>query len=188
MRGLDGTRTILIAAASCGVAAAVWTLASHEPTPQERVWNSGSRGVHANELARAAETEEDWARAIELQTQWLKDVPRDAIGWYDLGRYFAALEWSDRAREAWLRAVEIQTELAEQNRRAVDWYRLARFQLVAGDSERAIGSLSRAADAGWSRADQTLHDPTLAAIRDDARFSAIIEKMRTNRSDGRTGV
>lgn len=187
MHGLGSVRSILLAAGACGLTAALWTIATATPSAPQR---SATRAAETNDAQRAADAagRGDFARAITLQSRWLEDSPRDSIGWYALGNYQATANDLDAARRAWLRAVELQSRMAERTQRPGDWYRLARFHAALGDAESTLDALSRAATAGWSRAEQVMNDPAFATIRDDPRFGPIIEVMRTNRSDGRVGA
>ena len=187
MHGLGSVRTILLTAGACGLAAALWTIATATPPAAQR---PAAFAPEINDAQRAADAagRGDIQRAITLQTRWLDESPRDSIGWHTLGHYHATADNLDAARTAWFRAVELQSHMADRTQRPGDWYRLARFHAALGDAEATIDSLSRAAAAGWSRAEQALHEPTFTFIREDQRFGQIIDAMRSNPSNGRTGV
>lgn len=188
MGGRETTRLILVVAGVLGAAAGMWTLASHAPESDGRVRTArDDKPTHAD-LAAEAAARQDWGRAIEHQTKWVEESPRDASALHRLGVYFAASGDRESAQESWERAVTMQSRVAQTRGRAADWYRLAGFQASAGHVEEAIESLSRAAEAGWGRADFAMSDPYLAPIRDHPRFGTIIDMMRTHRAEGRTGV
>lgn len=72
--------------------------------------------------------------------------------------------------------------LAERARNALDWgwsYSLAAQLALAGAVEPALAFLELAIDQGWSQADMPAqYDGLMACLRGDARFEALLERMR----------
>jgi predicted esterase len=65
------------------------------------------------------------------------------------------------------------------------WYNLACLYALTGDRKRALDAFESSIDAGWNDAVHPTQDSDLDAIRDDPRFAAALERIRTRTaSDG----
>lgn len=172
-------------AAVVGVAAACWTVWSHEPSEGEL------RAVEANghgERATQAASRQEWASAIRYQRMAIEDSPRDVSAWQALGTYASASGDRELAISAWTRAASFQSAAAEAVNRPGEWYRLARLQALIGETDAAIESLRRAVDAGFSRYERAESDEALSAIRDDPRFIELVNVMRARPRPSAAGV
>ena len=74
----------------------------------------------------------------------------------------------------------MRARIASGDRAAGDVHGSRRCARVVGDANGALNELLRAYDAGWRDYGIADIDPTLAAVRDDPRFRALIERARTD--------
>jgi predicted Zn-dependent protease len=58
------------------------------------------------------------------------------------------------------------------------WYALAVASAAAGDTRRALEALEQTASKGWSDWERMEGEPLLAKVRREARYAAILAKMR----------
>lgn len=111
------------------------------------------------------------ASAQELGSSW-KDRGMQALGTGDL----------DSARsyyERWLEA-DPQDELS--------WYNLACICALQGDRDKALTAWENSVEAGWDDPDHPMSDGDLESIRDDARFTAALQRVsEAKESDGPEG-
>ncbi len=122
-------------------------------------------------LGREAEFEESNQRGIRLVEKHLKLNPDDhralvlgASACLQVGDPERAREWANRA-----------LELAPENRTVL--YNLGCFYSTAGDHEKALECLERAAVVGPLSRDYLEHDSDLDPIRSEPRFQALLEKL-----------
>ena len=59
-------------------------------------------------------------------------------------------------------------------------YNLACAQARLGQVDEALGSLSDSIDRGFAARDDLLHDPDLAPLRGDPRFSGLLARTKGN--------
>ncbi len=101
--------------------------------------------------------------------------PQNDGAWSDLGHVLTKL-----GRNA--RALEVDRELV---RRMPDdetaQYNLACSLALVGEIDAAIAALERACDLGYDDADHAAGDEDLASLRADARFAALLERLRAKK-------
>jgi tetratricopeptide (TPR) repeat protein len=90
---------------------------------------------------------------------------------YYLVQDFLATEDYSRA---WL-CLNIATEIKPD--RIGPWYNLACTQARRGEPKKALASLKRAVDNGFSDAEQLRNDPDLVSIRDTAEFRQLLDSL-----------
>jgi adenylate cyclase len=122
-------------------------------------------------LGREAEVKESNQRGIRLVERHLKLNPDDhralvlgASACLQVGDDDRAREWANRA-----------LELAPENRTVL--YNLGCFYATAGDNNKALECLERAATVGPLSRDYLEHDSDLDPIRAEPRFQALMEKL-----------
>lgn len=116
----------------------------------------------------------DWKRAAELARARTQEEPNDADAWFILGRSLTQLSEYDRALEAYGEFTKVPG-YAGYGR-----YAAASVYVKKGDVDSALRLLDEAAAAGFSSAGELSIDRNFDAIRADARFHAIFEKIREN--------
>ncbi len=138
-------------------------------------------------LSREAVTAEDGAR-LTLIRQLQKDaaspddsgarrVARRVIGGLNVGALEQGRElMSNHNYSAAARIYETSVLLRPENANA--WYTLATAQAGAGNSRRALEALEQAAQHGFHDAGRVEQEPLFAKLRRDARFQALLQKMR----------
>ena len=119
-------------------------------------------------------SEDRWAPAITLYTDFVGDHPNSGRGWFNLGY---ALHYSHRFDEAFP-PFERALELGFQP--GITAYNLACGNAMMNRNDAAMKWLEQAVDAGVGVG--TLdHDEDLENLRDDARFQALIERLEDKR-------
>jgi len=96
----------------------------------------------------------------------------DGKEWYHVGYQMIRMGETDRAVEAFTRAVD----LLPVQKRASAMYNLACSQSLAGDTRSALEWLDRAVEAGFDQHERFLNDTDLEAIRGTREFERIAKK------------
>ena len=114
---------------------------------------------------------EDWAGAAEAFAAIVKSEPRNGRAWFRLGVCRQRLASYDEAVAAYRRAEAIAHNPAVM-------YNLACAFSLAGSPDSAFAWLGRMADAGYGQPETLTADADLASLRGDARFPAMVERLR----------
>lgn len=69
-------------------------------------------------------------------------------------------------------------QIEKGNEYAMLPYSLAAAYAVQGETEQALRWLEQSVEGGWPYELTTINDPLLAPLRDDARFQALVDRMR----------
>jgi len=69
-------------------------------------------------------------------------------------------------------------QIEKGNEYAMLPYSLAAAHAVQGETEQALRWLEQSVEGGWPYELTTINDPLLAPLRDDARFQALVDRMR----------
>ena len=129
----------------------------------------------AREMQRGQQAyrEGRWDDAIAAYQRVVELRPDHGAGWF-------ALALAVHTRGDHERAVGLHEKAAEFGRqRATALYNLACAHALLGRGDEAFGALDRAIDAGFISAGHAEQDSDLESIRDDERFAAALERMRT---------
>ena len=121
----------------------------------------------ANKLYQA----EDWAHAAEAFAAVVKSDPKNGRAWFRLGVCRQRLKSYDQAIAAYRKA-----EAIAHNPTVM--YNLACAYTLAGAPDSAFAWLGRMADAGYGRPEALKGDADLAALRGDARFDAMVDRLQ----------
>lgn len=124
--------------------------------------------------AQIEEQRGDWAQAAALYRSLTDADPRDAAGWYNLGRALHAGGDLDQAIPAHRRASEFRE--SEYRFRAL--YNLACATALLGRNDEALAALDAAVDAGFDSRAWVESDADLDGLRGDTRFAAILERLK----------
>jgi Tol biopolymer transport system component len=124
--------------------------------------------------AETAFIRQDWKRAADAYGDLTRREPANGRAWYRLGLSLSRLKRYREADSAIERALE--AEFVGQN----VFYNAAAVQAQLADTEKALASLSRAVALGYDQPEQLEQDEDLAAIRKDARFSAVVALAKRN--------
>jgi tetratricopeptide (TPR) repeat protein len=123
------------------------------------------------QAARTLMQEQKYDEAVEAFGAIVAAEPDNARAWYLLG-------FSNHARQAYAEAITAYERALELGAvPPTTMYNLACAHARLGEVDEALGYLDRAADAGFSALPTLDGDADLAAVRDDARFAAIREKV-----------
>jgi predicted esterase len=104
-------------------------------------------------------------------------VARRAIGGVSIGamestrELMAQKRYSDAARTA-------EEAVLARAENGGAWYSLAVASAAAGNTKRALAALEQAAAKGWGAWERMEAEPLLAKVRREARYAAILAKMR----------
>lgn len=116
-------------------------------------------------------TQEKWPEAIAAYEAIIKQYPEDADAWYYLGYVVHAKGDIDKA-------IEIHTKAASFGVRTErPLYNLACAYALKGDKDKAIATLQQAIDAGFRSKGHLMSDHDLDSLRDDPRFTALLDAM-----------
>lgn len=128
--------------------------------------SSPTQTTEADELFQ----KQDWAGAAKAYETVVAREPANGRAWFRLGLSSHSAGNFARAAEAFQKSYDAGFQPVGS------LFRHARSLARAGEKEKAIASLSKAVDAGYS-AYQTLNtDAELASLRDDARFKEVATK------------
>lgn len=122
-------------------------------------------------LGRSEESRVFYRAGLEVVAEHMRMNPDDsraaslaAVAEGRLGNRDAGIEWAERA-------------LAIDPSDAGIKYNVACFYAIEGESDRAIGILGQALEAGFARRDWIDNDPDLDSLRDDSRFRELLERL-----------
>lgn len=123
-------------------------------------------------LGDASKARSGYRRALAVAEKHMEFNPDDAraatmraVSLCRLGNVGEGLEWAERA-------VSLDPHDASVA------YNVACLYAVAGKPETALRHLERAAAVGFGNADWIGRDPDMAALKDDPRFQALLDRMR----------
>ncbi|MHC4416843.1 MAG: DJ-1/PfpI family protein [Planctomycetota bacterium] len=153
-----------------------------EPDPQAAA-DYAYLNPHLDEHGRARQQadiyreQESWSRAAGIYRELVTQDPQDAASWYGLGLVLHRMGRHGEAAPAHKRAAE----LTWYPHRA--YYNLACAYAMLGERDKALDALSSAIAAGFANRQWIEQDSELDGIRDDPRFTAIIELIGASRDD-----
>jgi serine/threonine protein kinase/tetratricopeptide (TPR) repeat protein len=122
-------------------------------------------------LGQAMERDSANRRAVSLIEERLQLNPDDARGWNLGAAILATLGETERALEFARKSVAIDPD------DPMLLYNVACTYSVLGRTEESLTALEHAVDKGYGHKDWVEHDPDFDAIRNTARFQAILEGM-----------
>ncbi|MGC9469287.1 MAG: tetratricopeptide repeat protein [Anaerolineae bacterium] len=122
------------------------------------------RGQAYTHLDRYTEALSDYDRAINLN-------PRHAVAYNNRGLLYVRIEAYPEAIEAYQRAMAIEPDWA------TPYYNAACAAALTDDAERACRWLARAIGLRESYRAMALRDTDFAAIRNDPRFRALVDRV-----------
>lgn len=115
-----------------------------------------TNGKSSNSKGERAKTrsEQAFERAVEAYKKWLKDNPKDDVGYYNMGRAYSKLMKDEEAKEAFEKAVELKPEDAEYQTE------LGGILVKLAEYHKAIEPLKKAVELDGSnvRAQELLED------------------------------
>jgi tetratricopeptide (TPR) repeat protein len=114
--------------------------------------------------------ERNWPEAARVYGEITKAEPSNGRAWYRLG---TALSSQSKYREA-IVAFEHAVEILKG---PVAMYGLASAYAGAGEKEKALDWLDKAAQAGFGQAKTLESDSAFAALRDDPRYKEVFAKI-----------
>jgi hypothetical protein len=138
---------------------------------------SAVRSAPAADATAQADTlyaHKDWKAAARAYEAITKATPQSPRPWYRLGVCYGNLAQWPKAIDAY-RHAEAAGAVAQFTR-----YNMACAFTHAGMTDSAFAALGRLADTGYRQADQVTADSDLAPLHPDARFAAVIERIRRN--------
>lgn len=146
-------------------------MARSRPREQEVLlfWGLGSE--RSNNPEQAAEV---WERLAGVSRENIRRGSRDPAQWYYLGWGLRGIGDEPGAAQAWGELVRLMGDGV-----GFSGYNAACYHALAGNTEEALAAWERFGESGdresmgWIRV-----DPDLDAIRDEARFRAVLERMR----------
>jgi TolB-like protein/DNA-binding winged helix-turn-helix (wHTH) protein/Flp pilus assembly protein TadD len=173
--GYSNTGTMYYLLGRFADAAAMFRKAAALAGEDHRVWGNLADALHQAAEGRA-ETEVNYRRAILLAERDLRVNAQDAVGWAQLGFYYARIGEERQARRAVQRALGLRSDLV-----FVQYY-ASLVDLELGDVEGAVAALGRAVERGYS-APLARVTPDFARLRGDARFEEALDRAGRARTD-----
>jgi tetratricopeptide (TPR) repeat protein len=153
-----------------------------EQSPVFRIWY-GALLARSGHHAAAIKVLEPLAPIIPTTAQFSDDELPDTNGLH-------ALAWSYLHTGEKAKADRILSDLLDQCRSDLDdrqhavasnvMHRCAETALLADDTERALALLERAINAGWRDYYVRRNDPYWAALENDARYRALMERVKAD--------
>lgn len=122
----------------------------------------------------------DWQRTALLYSRISTTAPRQGMAWLRLGMANQALGRNADALSAYRRALELQFQPPTA------LYRLARVHAVSGNIDSAFAHLDRLAPLNAIPVSIIDTLPDFAAVRRDARYKLVVERMTAARFPCRT--
>lgn len=114
---------------------------------------------------------QQWAEAAAAYERLIKAEPGNGMAWFRLGASLSALKKYEQAIAPLQKAVELL-------RGPMANYLLGATYASLGDKDKAFASLSEATRTGFAQLNRLQNDPSLAALREDPRFSKLVEEVR----------
>lgn len=115
--------------------------------------------------------DQKWAEAVTAYTNLTKTEPANGMAWYRLGSSLSNLNKYEEAVEPLKKAVEIL-------RGPQAMYSLGAAYARLKDKDRAFEVLTQASTAGFAGLARLENDPNLANLRDDPRYTKLVEMVR----------
>lgn len=115
--------------------------------------------------------EQKWAEAITAYTALTKSEPENGTAWFRLGSSLTNLNKYQEAIEPLKKAVEVL-------RGPQAMYLLGATYAKLNEKDKAFETLNQASTAGFSGLTRLQNDPNLASLRDDPRYSKLVESVR----------
>ncbi|HEU4724374.1 MAG TPA: tetratricopeptide repeat protein [Candidatus Eisenbacteria bacterium] len=144
---------------------------AHLFTPSHALAAKPSKPATTFEDASKHYLAKEWEASAAAFAEVVKAEPKNGRAWYRLGVSYQNMKMYDKAIPAYRTAESI-------NHSPFAMYNLACAFAASGAPDSSIAWLERAAGAGYSQPDAIASDPDLAAIRGDARYAALVEKMQ----------
>jgi tetratricopeptide (TPR) repeat protein len=124
--------------------------------------------------ANAAYDAKNWTKAEPLYAQLVAAHPESGRYWYRLGICRQRNGQHEKAVEAFQKAQ------AAGMPPAMAAYNLAAAYATLGEADKAIAQLTEAVKQGYAQPEDMSANPDLQSVRQDARFSALLEGARKN--------
>ncbi len=127
--------------------------------------------------AAAADTAyqaKDWKDAESLYDQLVHARPDNARSWYRLGVCRQGVGQPQQALDAFLKAQALGMPIS------IVGYNLAIAYASVGQTDKAMEQLTNAVKDGYAQPDQLAPDPGLQSLRQDSRFSPLVEQSKRN--------
>jgi len=122
---------------------------------------------------------EDWASAAYAFEEAIQVDPDYPEAWLQLGDVRHAMGEIDLARDAFAKAAESPRFEPEA------LYKIACGHAKAGDNGLALKFLEKAFSVGYDDTKHLMGDPDFTALREDARFTALANKMAAKATRGK---
>ncbi len=147
----------------------------------------GQSPVALREQATKQMEARNWTAASALYSEIVRANPYSATQWHNYGYALHRSKQYEEAIRAWEKADELGFGWSSRQEawmweeawvwsvgRGVPAYNIARAQAMLGHREQALRSLAQALKQGFNRDDTVRNEPDFAAIRQDARFRALL--------------
>lgn len=145
----------------------------------EVVARGAQAGQAADNLAIAQEANSayqsnNWRKAARLYQQIADTDPKNSRAWYRLATSLHEMGEQEKAIVACRKSMEAGLPPA------IGEYQLALVYASLKENEKSFEFLENAAKHGFNQPETLLSDSELAGLRDDARFSKLMEQVKKN--------
>lgn len=122
--------------------------------------------------AQAHYLAQEWAEAAAAFQRLVKENPNDPVAWHRLGTSQIYLRQLPDAIKSLEQAIKVG------GGEALDFYNLACALALSGERDRALDSLDKAINAGFTDRQQYETDSDLDSLRETGRFKELLKKLR----------
>jgi len=122
--------------------------------------------------AQAHYLAQQWAAAAAAYQQYVKQSPNDPVAWHRLGTSQIYLRQLPEAIKSLEQAIKVGSGAAP------DFYNLACAFALSGEKEKALDSLEKAINAGFTDRQQYVTDSDLDSLRETERFKDLMKRLR----------
>ena len=150
---------------------------SDHAIPRSSSSRTSQDSLAVDEDAKANEVYQgkDWAKAVELYANIVKQRPNDGRAWYRLATSLRGEGKTDDAIAAYQKGLQVGVPAG------IGEYGIALTYAAKHDAENAFRFLQKAVQDGFSEPERLATDQELTALRSDARFAKVIEQAEHNR-------
>src|SRR5215510_8215204 len=122
--------------------------------------------------AQAHYVAQEWAEAAAAYQRLVKENPSDPVAWHRLGTSQIYLRQLPEAIKSLEQAIKVGGGAA------LDFYNLACAFALSGQKEKALDSLEKAINAGFTDRSQYESDSDLDSLRESDRFKDLLKRLR----------